>query len=136
SRLLECRQCGALRQGGEACVHCGFLPKRRPEAIVFAEGELAEVDKHGRPTKADPPSLEDKQRWYQQLMGLRLLRNEERRNKGKVPLKTGWAAAKYKDRFGEWPPFAWNRLPPAAAVSPEVQSWVRSRDIAFAKRIA
>jgi superfamily II DNA or RNA helicase len=29
SKLLECRQCGALRQGGEACAHCGFLPKRR-----------------------------------------------------------------------------------------------------------
>ena len=53
SKLLECRQCGALRKGGEACGHCGFLPKRRPEAILFAEGELAEVrpERHGRLTR-------------------------------------------------------------------------------------
>ena len=41
SRLVECSQCGALRTGGEACAHCGFLPKRRPDAIIFGEGELA-----------------------------------------------------------------------------------------------
>jgi hypothetical protein len=67
---------------------------------------------------------------------LRLVRNEERIGKGKAPLKPGWSAALFKDRFAEWPPFAWNSLPPAAAVSPEIQSWVRSRDIAFAKRMA
>ena len=49
SRLVECSQCSALRTGGEACPHCGFLPKRRPDAIIFAEGELARIDKSGRP---------------------------------------------------------------------------------------
>jgi superfamily II DNA or RNA helicase len=134
SKLLECRQCGALRQGGEACAHCGFRPKRRPEAVVFVDGELAQV-KNGK-AKAEPPSRKDRQHFYQQLITLRLLRNEERINKGKAPLKPAWAAAKFKDRFGAWPPFAWNSLPPAATVSPEVLSWVRSRDIAFAKRVA
>jgi superfamily II DNA or RNA helicase len=134
SKLLECRQCGALRQGGEACAHCGFMPKRRPDAIIFAEGELAQV-KNGK-AKANPPSPQDRQRFYQQLMALRLVRNEERIGKGKAPLKPGWSAALFKDRFAEWPPFAWNNLPPAAAGSPEIQSWVRSRDIAFAKRMA
>jgi superfamily II DNA or RNA helicase len=135
SRLLGCRQCGALRHGGEACGHCGWKPQRRPEVIVFAEGELALV-KGGKKAKAEPPSPKDKQRFYQQLMALRLMRNEERIGKGKAPLKPTWAAAKYKDRFGSWPPFAWNSSPKAAAVSPEVQSWVRSRDIAFGKRMA
>ena len=41
ARLLECSQCGALRKGGEPCPHCGFLPKRPPDAIVFRDGELA-----------------------------------------------------------------------------------------------
>src|SRR5262249_46699748 len=44
-RLLECPQCKALRQGGEPCPQCGFEPKRCPDAIVFAEGELAQVKK-------------------------------------------------------------------------------------------
>src|SRR5262249_35075533 len=126
-------KCGALRKGGEACSNCGFLPKRRPDGIIFAEGELAQV-KNG---KAKPDySHNDRQRFYQQLMALRLVRNEERIGKGKAPLKRGWSAALFKDRFAEWPPFVWNSLPPAAAVSPEVKSWVRSRDIAFAKRAA
>ena len=51
-------------------------------------------------------------------------------------LKPAWAAVKYKDKFGEWPPFAWNSLSPANEPSLEVSSWVRSRDIAFAKRMA
>jgi hypothetical protein len=127
---LECRQCGALRKGGEACGHCGFQPKRRPEAILFAEGELTEV----RNGKAKPAySHDDRQRWYQQLMALRLVRNEDRASNGKEPLKPQWAAAQFKDKFGSWPPFDWNSLPPAAAVSPEIKSWVRSRDIAYAK---
>ena len=50
-RLVECSQCGALRNGGEACPHCGFLPKRRPDAIIFREGELARVDRNGRPIR-------------------------------------------------------------------------------------
>jgi superfamily II DNA or RNA helicase len=133
SKLLECRQCGALRKGGEACAHCGFLPKRRPDCIIFADGELAEV----RNGKAKPDySQSDRQHWYQQLMALRLVRNEERIGKGRNALKPGWSAAQFKEKFGEWPPFDWNKLPLAAAISPEVKSWVRSRDIAFAKRAA
>ena len=62
-------------------------------------------------------------------MALRLMRNVGR----VTPLKPAWAAAKYKDKFGSWPPFAWNNFAPASAVSAEVSSWVRSRDIAYAK---
>lgn len=133
SKLLECRQCGALRKGGEPCSHRGFRPQRRPEAIIFADGDLAEV-RNGKAKSIY--SSGDRQRWYQQLMALRLVRNEHRASNGKEPLKSTWAAAKYKDKFGSWPPFDWNSLPPAAAVSQEIQSWVRSRDIAFAKRLS
>jgi superfamily II DNA or RNA helicase len=133
-RLLECPECKAIREGGKACRHCGWKPKRRPDAIVFADGELAEV-RNGK-AKATAYSQAERQRWYQQLLGLRLLRNEERISTGKAPLKPVWSAAKYKEKFGSWPPFVWNSLPPAAAVSPEVKSWVRSRDIAFAKRMS
>jgi superfamily II DNA or RNA helicase len=36
-RLIECSQCGAMRTAGEKCPSCGFLPQRRPEAIVFPD---------------------------------------------------------------------------------------------------
>ena len=55
SRLVECSQCGALRKGGEACGHCGFLPKPRPDAIVFGDGELALV-KNGKAIATRDPN--------------------------------------------------------------------------------
>jgi len=48
SRLIDCTQCSALRTAGEPCPLCGFLPKRRPDAIVFREGELGRVDRGRR----------------------------------------------------------------------------------------
>src|SRR5262249_16631054 len=41
--LLECTQCGAIRVGGQACDHCGFLPRPRARTIIFSDGELSEV---------------------------------------------------------------------------------------------
>jgi hypothetical protein len=69
-------------------------------------------------------------------MALRLARNVSRVGNGKGPLKPVWPAAKFKDKFGDWPRFAWNTLAPASEVSAEVRSWVRSRDIAYSKRMA
>jgi DNA repair protein RadD len=55
-RLIECSQCGALRKGGEPCPACGFLPKRRPDAIIFRDGELARVDRNTRqPVQSSDP---------------------------------------------------------------------------------
>jgi len=45
--------------------------------------------------------------------------------------KPGWAAYKYKEKFGAWPPRG-NVVP--IEPSPEVLSWVRSRMIAYARR--
>jgi DNA repair protein RadD len=43
----------------------------------------------------------------------------------------GWAAHKYREKFGTWPP--WGASPQPITPSPEVLSWVRSRAIAYAK---
>lgn len=44
--------------------------------------------------------------------------------------KAGWIAHKYREKFGTWPPV---RSATPIEPSPEVLSWVRSRNIAFAK---
>jgi superfamily II DNA or RNA helicase len=118
-RLLGCSQCGALRKGGEPCPHCGFLPKRRPDAIIFREGELARVDRRRRTAIAiaDP---NERMRWYAMLVCIAVDRS----------YKPGWAAHKYREKFGSYPP--------RGAITPthpsaEVLSWVRSRNIAWAK---
>lgn len=46
--------------------------------------------------------------------------------------KSGWAAVQYRERYGEWPPRAWNgdiMLTPTSGVL----SWIQSRRIAYAK---
>jgi hypothetical protein len=52
---------------------------------------------------------------------------------GERGYKGGWIAHKYREKFGHWPP---NIAPEPIAPTPEVRSWVRSRNIAFAKRRA
>jgi DNA repair protein RadD len=122
-RLIECSQCGAMRTAGEKCPHCGFLPQRRPEAIVFAEGELARVNKQTR-TAASINDPAERVRWHAMLIHIR----DER---GYHPK---WPVAKYHEKFGTWPP--WGASPAPIPPSLEVLSWVRSRNIAYAKRKA
>lgn len=122
SRLVECSQCAALRTGGEACPHCGFLPKRRPEPVIFREGQLARVDRNGSPIQSSDPH--EHIRWHAMLVYIQ-------RERGHVP---GWVGHTFRDKFGTWPP--WSTSPAPIEPSAEVRAWVRSRTIAYAKRRA
>jgi hypothetical protein len=117
---LECKQCGGVRVAGEPCFHCGYLPAPPPRAVEFDDGELGLVDRQRRaqPNICEPAARE---RWHAMLLCIA-------RERGYKP---GWAAHKFKEKFGEFP--AWGALPPPIPPTPEVRSWVRSRLIAFAK---
>jgi DNA repair protein RadD len=117
--LLECTQCGAVRVGGEPCPACGFLPQRPPAAVDFEDGDLAEV---GRDRRANAPAYDPalRQAWHAQLVAIGLERG----------YKPGWAAYKFKEKFGVWPN---TRDITPVSPSAEVRSWVRSRQIAFAR---
>lgn len=65
-------------------------------------------------------SYEDKQRWYRELIAHRSVLNSRRAMTGKLPLKPGWSAAQYKEKFGVWPPNEWKHIGPAPEVSAEV----------------
>ena len=122
SRLIECSQCGAIRVAGEACPHCGFLPQRPPRYVPFVDGELGLVDGNRKP-KIDLTDPSVRAQWHAMLTHI----GEER------GYKSGWVAHKYKERFGTWPAYGAKPLPQTP--SPEVRSWVRSRMIAYAKRV-
>jgi DNA repair protein RadD len=119
--LLECSACGAVRMGGKPCPACGFLPKRPAEFIATADGELGLVE-HGR-ARRTVYEQQEKVRWHSMLAAVAAERG----------YKLGWVAHKYREKFGHWPPS--NSVAPMTA-SPEVLSWLRSRNIAFAKRRA
>jgi DNA repair protein RadD len=119
SRLLECSQCGSMRVAGERCPHCGFLPQRPPRALVFADGDLGLVDRNRNvTTDLNDPAVPA--RWHSMLAHIAAERSYQ----------PGWIAHKYREKFGAWPV---TRYPPLVEPSPEVLSWVRSRNIAYAK---
>lgn len=119
SRLCECIRCGSLRVGGEACDHCGFMPTRQPKAFVFADGDLAAVDRESRTAQSisDP---HERMCWHGMLTHIQMER-------GYSP---GWISHKFKEKFGTWPA---TRIAQPVQPTPEVRSWVRSRNIAWAK---
>jgi DNA repair protein RadD len=115
SKLLECSQCSTLRIGGLPCPNCGFLPKRPAEYMAHVDGDLGLVTNGRAKAGAFDPA-----QWHGMLTHIA----EER------GYKPGWVAHKYKEKFGNWP--ARQYVPPIEP-SHEVLSWVRSRNIAFAK---
>jgi superfamily II DNA or RNA helicase len=119
-RFIECSQCGGLREGGKACPCCGFLPPKKPVEFEMAKGELGLLQRNGKvqPTVYD---RETRMQWHAMLVHIAQQRG----------YKSGWAAHKHKEKFGEWP--SGFTVPRPIEPTPEVLSWVRSRNIAFAK---
>jgi superfamily II DNA or RNA helicase len=115
--LLECSQCTALRLGGKPCPACGFMPRRPAEFIATAAGELGLVQRGKAKIHYGP---EEKAAWHGMLAGVAAERS----------YKPGWIAHKFKEKFGDWP--STRNISPIKP-TPEVLSWVRSRNIAFAK---
>jgi DNA repair protein RadD len=119
SRLCDCPKCGALRTAGEKCRSCGYLPAPKPRAVDWQDGDLARLDRNGRAAKPAFTQAE-RDRWHRELTGYAKERG----------YKSGWVFHKFQERFGCKPPWG---IPMADPVSPEVRSWVRSRQIAWAK---
>jgi DNA repair protein RadD len=86
----DCSACGfVMAPKVHACPACGFTPERKP-GVTTGEGELVEL---GGKAKAKPPTKADKQRWYSGLLHIA----------GTTGRRPGWAAHKYRTRFGCWP---------------------------------
>ncbi len=111
----ECLNCGRIKPAAvRKCPSCGFMTVPQTKH-VHIEGELEQVC--GKAIKADKTC---KQRWYSMLLHIA----DER------GYKPGWAANKYREKFGVWPRgLSEIRRSPDA----EVRNFVLSRQIAWAK---
>ena len=118
-KLVECPECKAVRLQGQPCVVCGWRPQEKPAAVQFIDGELVRYDAQGRPIL---PAEADKKKFFAELRGYAIGRGH----------KPGWAAHKFKERHGSFPPWNWNSLS-AQGPSMATLSWIRSRQIAWAK---
>jgi hypothetical protein len=104
------------------CPVCGRRPRSKAALVEVADGELGQVD---RSRIAHPLTYDsdDQLRFYRQLLYIANQRGYAR----------GWAAHKYKEKFGDWPASRFvEPLPPDDAV----RSWARSRRIAYARAMA
>jgi superfamily II DNA or RNA helicase len=120
----ECPSCSALRPRGRApCPSCGHVPEV-VSGVIEHDGELVELVP-GQPKKAAKRdrvyTMEEKGEFFGQLRYLG-------KSKG---YKDGWAAMKYREKFGVFPRGLDHVgfKPPSATTL----SWLRSRQIAWAK---
>jgi DNA repair protein RadD len=117
-RLRECPECNAL-MAIPPCGHCGWMPKPRARDVEVADGELGLVTGGRAQAPLYDPAICG--RWHGMLAFIA-------RDRGYKP---GWTAHKYREKFGSYPP--WGAVIEPIPPSPEVNSWVKSRQIAFAK---
>jgi superfamily II DNA or RNA helicase len=120
--LTTCPECSAVRWEGRPCSSCGWRPAPRARAVDVADGELGRVGRDRR-VKAQDYGPDDRRRFHAQLLYIA-------RERGYAQ---GWAAHKFKEKFGSFPD-----SPPWSPPSPlppddATRSWVRSRQIAYAK---
>jgi hypothetical protein len=117
----ECSQCHFLKPPKVVkCPACGFqaTPQNKVET---QNGELHELGRN-KVMKMEPPKPQDQQRWYSELLRYADLRG----------YKNGWAYYAYQDKF-RTPPPRWLMPSMSQMVSPEVASWIKSRNIRKAK---
>jgi superfamily II DNA or RNA helicase len=121
----ECKQCGCLKST-KVCPNCGFEAKPA-SGVVENEGELIEISVDRKPTasaaKADHWSPRERKAFLAQLRGYAVLHG----------YKPGWASMKYREKFNQYPPRAFDDIGPAGTVSPAVTAWIKSRNIHWAK---
>jgi superfamily II DNA or RNA helicase len=115
--LVACPECQAVRMSGSPCPSCGWRPQPKPQAVQVGEGELAKVSRDGQ-ILAEMTAMQ-KRSFHAQLLWIAY-------DKGYKP---GWAAFKFKEKFHHWPAGKPEPMQP----EPAVKSWVRSRQIAYAK---
>ena len=119
----ECPKCHYVRAPKvSSCPACGYVPERSTD-VETVEGELVELAEARRLNRSD--EWTDKVIFMRQLTAYAIERG----------YKKGWAAMKYKEKYGVWPndPRV-KHVKPAAGVSKEVRAWITSRNIRYAKR--
>jgi superfamily II DNA or RNA helicase len=114
-KRVTCPECRAVFTGTTTCPECGYRIPPRARDVDVIDGELVEVGEHQAHDI-------DRKAFYRELRALQAERNYSPR----------WAAAQFRERFGTWPPFAWNDVP---TIEPTIATrrWVKAKQIAYAK---
>lgn len=128
----ECKHLWLVSEDGPACSCCGWAPKPKPKAISASEAELHELD-----GAADPINLAAITSFYREALGRYAARHPDRwRQKEKSGRWAMWMSTKEKFKLtAERPPGKFWSVTPIAP-SDATNGWLRSREIAWARRRA
>ena len=123
SHVLTCPRCSAVRYRGEPrpCDECGWQPAQPRRIIDQQPGKLVAVEEVER--EADP-----RRSFLAQLLHIA---NERE-------YAAGWAAYKFKEKCGRFPPWSWTHedRPNPERPSAAVLNWVRSQMTAYRQSMA
>jgi DNA repair protein RadD len=116
----ECPNCGATRPKPVFVEGAGALSEfngeRQQSTGVFSAKRRGGESVTDALMRLGPEQCYAQIRWVQEERGR----------------QDGWSAHKYRELWGDWPPRPWKRQQPEEACS-LMRSWIRSRDIAWAK---
>jgi DNA repair protein RadD len=117
-----CEDCSAVMTRSEkVCPECGKVREARTD-IQHQDGELIEIG--ARPTKRSQAQIIfEQESFYGELRWVASIH-------GYAP---GWAAHKFRERFGLWPNDWQVRLAAPREPGLKTKNWLRSRQIAYAK---
>lgn len=122
SEAITCGGCGFVYQRQKLCPQCGWQPPAKTKAPEYVDGDLVEVDKDKRRRNRNW-SVDDKAAFFGELKGFA----------ARKQYKQGWAAHKYREKFGVWPNDPRIKHAGMREPSQETLSWITSRNIARAK---
>jgi superfamily II DNA or RNA helicase len=111
-----CPNCDAIFTGTPTCPECGYKLRPKGRMVETLAGDLVELGAE------EKPDTQERQVFYLELRGYASDRS----------YKPGWAAYKYRERHGSFPPWSWNALP-VLTPSPATLRWIKSRQIAWAR---
>lgn len=125
----ECPKCTFLRPPRiSTCPNCGYVPEAPVTKISPQDGELQEMRRTQHSHDAAPGFL----RFGTENLSERDFHAQLRGYAAAHGYKSGWAAHKFKEKAGRFPPFGWNDLMPQTP-GWGVAGWIKSRQIAYAK---
>ena len=121
---IKCPKCSTIFKARRDCPLCGAAVIPPSEPVPTHQAELVQLDKNlsaaERRNRAEPTDV--KRAFYAEILGF-----AQERGKSE-----GWAAHKYRARYGVWPN-AHKGTPPARAGA-EVRKFIQAENIRYARR--
>jgi superfamily II DNA or RNA helicase len=118
----QCPKCKFMKPAGmPICAKCGHKPLHGEDVVTDESREIQKLQ-----SKLDSGQEINPQLFYSELLGW--VREQNAKGKDR---KEGWAAYKFKDKFGKWPNGLHKTTKP---VSVQTRNWIKSTFIRQAKR--